>query len=183
MEAGWSARRVARQLGRSDCVVTSGSERYHLHENQAQDALDRPVVEKTATSSDDNRVWRPLGERLNPAFALQRHTAPTAGVMVWGCPCLQYTVTPSIDSWHHDSPTQGYHKTGSTLLLPFLGLPIPRFVSNRAYLESFGMASWASHQFERTRGKVTANMKRNVSRHHIELLCLNARSYRIVHSR
>ncbi|GFT12109.1 hypothetical protein TNCV_726871 [Trichonephila clavipes] len=32
-------------------------------------------------SSDDNhvRVWRPRGEHLNPAFALQRHTAPTAG--------------------------------------------------------------------------------------------------------
>ncbi|GFX13068.1 transposable element Tcb2 transposase [Trichonephila clavipes] len=30
------------------------------------------------------RVWRPRGECLNPAFALQRHTAPTAGVMVWG---------------------------------------------------------------------------------------------------
>ncbi|GFW13599.1 uncharacterized protein TNCV_1210651 [Trichonephila clavipes] len=29
--------------------------------------------------------------------------------------------------------------------------PIPRFVSNRAYLESFGTASWASHDFERTR--------------------------------
>ncbi|GFW29923.1 uncharacterized protein TNCV_4999631 [Trichonephila clavipes] len=37
-------------------------------------------------SSDDNRVrvWRSRGERLNPAFALQRHTTPTAGVMVWG---------------------------------------------------------------------------------------------------
>ncbi|GFU03290.1 transposable element Tcb2 transposase [Trichonephila clavipes] len=36
-------------------------------------------------SSDDNRVhlWRPRGERLNSAFALQRYTAPTAGVMVW----------------------------------------------------------------------------------------------------
>ncbi|GFV29499.1 transposable element Tcb2 transposase [Trichonephila clavipes] len=35
--------------------------------------------------SDDNRVrvWRPRGERRNPAFALQRHTATTAGVMVW----------------------------------------------------------------------------------------------------
>ncbi|GFV07192.1 transposable element Tcb2 transposase [Trichonephila clavipes] len=35
-------------------------------------------------SSDDNRVrvWRLLGERLNPAFALQRYTAPTADVMV-----------------------------------------------------------------------------------------------------
>ncbi|GFU32117.1 transposable element Tcb1 transposase [Trichonephila clavipes] len=37
-------------------------------------------------SSVDNRVrvWRPRGERLNLAFTLQRHTAPTAGVMVWG---------------------------------------------------------------------------------------------------
>ncbi|GFT06979.1 transposable element Tcb1 transposase [Trichonephila clavipes] len=108
-------------------VETSGSERCHLHEDQAHDALDRPVVKKTATSclaeghlgsrrplhelpltpihqrlrlewyrargnwtaaewnqvvfsdecrfnlsSDGNhvRVWRPRGERLNPAFAL-----------------------------------------------------------------------------------------------------------------
>ncbi|GFW91497.1 transposable element Tcb2 transposase [Trichonephila clavipes] len=29
--------------------------------------------------------------------------------------------------------------------------------------QSFGTASWASHKFERIRGKVTANMKRNVS--------------------
>ncbi|GFT83076.1 transposable element Tcb2 transposase [Trichonephila clavipes] len=31
-------------------------------------------------SSDSNRVrvWRPRNERLNPAFALQRHSAPTA---------------------------------------------------------------------------------------------------------
>ncbi|GFV15491.1 transposable element Tcb2 transposase [Trichonephila clavipes] len=37
-------------------------------------------------SSDHNRVhvWKPRGECLNPAFALQQHTAPTAGVMVWG---------------------------------------------------------------------------------------------------
>ncbi|GFV21386.1 transposable element Tcb2 transposase [Trichonephila clavipes] len=37
-------------------------------------------------SSDDNRVrvWIPRGEHLNPAFALQRHTAPSAGVMLWG---------------------------------------------------------------------------------------------------
>ncbi|GFY25346.1 uncharacterized protein TNCV_2484661 [Trichonephila clavipes] len=41
--------------------------------------------------------------------------------------------------------------------------PIPRFVSNRAYLGSFGTESRASHEFERTRGKVTANMERNVS--------------------
>ncbi|GFV62488.1 transposable element Tcb1 transposase [Trichonephila clavipes] len=111
MEARWPARQAARQLGRFDCVGTSVSERCHLHEDQAQDAIDRPVVEKTVTprarrnwtaaewnqvvfsdefrfnlNSDDNRVrvWRPRGERLNPDFALQRHTAPTAGVMTWG---------------------------------------------------------------------------------------------------
>ncbi|GFX00164.1 transposable element Tcb2 transposase [Trichonephila clavipes] len=35
-------------------------------------------------SSDDNhvRVWRPRGERLNPAFALRQHTTPTAIVKV-----------------------------------------------------------------------------------------------------
>ncbi|GFU95459.1 transposable element Tcb2 transposase [Trichonephila clavipes] len=64
----------------------SGSERSHLDEDQDQDALDRPVVENTDTSIDENRVrvWRPLGERLNHAFALQRHTAPTVGERVWG---------------------------------------------------------------------------------------------------
>ncbi|GFW62617.1 hypothetical protein TNCV_1886641 [Trichonephila clavipes] len=36
-------------------------------------------------SSDDNRVrvWRLRGKCLNPAFALQRHTASTVAVMVW----------------------------------------------------------------------------------------------------
>ncbi|GFX45611.1 transposable element Tcb1 transposase [Trichonephila clavipes] len=65
---------------------------------------------------------------------------------------------------------------------PSLACPISRFVSKRAYLRSFGMASWASHEFERTRSKVTANMERNVSMHHTELVCLNVRSCRIAHS-
>ncbi|GFU57281.1 transposable element Tcb2 transposase [Trichonephila clavipes] len=177
MEAGWSARRVARQLGRSDYVVrrcwdqwiremsftqrpgsgrprqTSRREDHHIVRNarvqptassatiQAQVApsLGTPVSSRTIQrrldeghlgsrrplrvlpltpthrrlrlegcraqgkwtgaewnevvfsdesrfilSSDDNRVrvWRPRGERFNPVFALQRHTAPTAGVMV-----------------------------------------------------------------------------------------------------
>ncbi|GFU15615.1 transposable element Tcb1 transposase [Trichonephila clavipes] len=64
-----------------------------------------------------------------------------------------------------------------------LDCPISKLVSNRAYLGSFGTASWPSHEFERARGKVTANIERNVSRHHTELVCINARSYRIVHSR
>ncbi|GFU53664.1 hypothetical protein TNCV_1470681 [Trichonephila clavipes] len=36
------------RLPRIGGVETIGSERCHLHEDRAQDALDRPVVEKTA---------------------------------------------------------------------------------------------------------------------------------------
>ncbi|GFT34598.1 transposable element Tcb1 transposase [Trichonephila clavipes] len=80
------------------------------------------------------------------------------------------------------------HVKGVTRLYPHchypsLTSPLPRSVSNRAYLRSFGMSSRESHEFERTRCKVTANMERNVSKHHTELVCLTARSYRIVHSR
>ncbi|GFX99296.1 transposable element Tcb2 transposase [Trichonephila clavipes] len=48
-------------------------------------------------SSDDNRVrlWRPRCGRLNPAFALQRHTTPTAGVMVW-CVVAYNTRSPLL---------------------------------------------------------------------------------------
>ncbi|GFV13357.1 transposable element Tcb1 transposase [Trichonephila clavipes] len=146
MEGGWSAMRVARQLGRSDYfvrrVLGPVDPRYVIYtKTRLRDALDRLFVEKTATSrlsarhlgsrcplrvlpltpthrrlrlewcrargnwtagewnqvifsnesrfnlnSDDNRVsvWRPHVERLNPAFALQRHTTPTTGVMVSG---------------------------------------------------------------------------------------------------
>ncbi|GFU95707.1 transposable element Tcb1 transposase [Trichonephila clavipes] len=66
---------------------------------------------------------------------------------------------------------------------PSLACPIPRFVSNRTYVESFGTVSWAFHEFERTTCMFTANMERNISRHPTELVSLNARSYRIVHSR
>ncbi|GFX18982.1 transposable element Tcb2 transposase [Trichonephila clavipes] len=108
IEARRSARQVARQLGRSDCVLRKCWDQWirrcHLHEDQALDTLDVPVVEKTTTSyesrynlcSDDNcvRVWRHRGERLNPAFDLQRHTAPIAGVMVWGA--IAYNTRPVL---------------------------------------------------------------------------------------
>ncbi|GFX04004.1 transposable element Tcb2 transposase [Trichonephila clavipes] len=68
MEAGWSAKRVARQLGCSDCVILRG-------------------------------------ERLNPAFALQRRTAVTAGVIIWGV-TVYNTRSPLvlIRGTTHDSP-------------------------------------------------------------------------------
>ncbi|GFX22566.1 transposable element Tcb2 transposase [Trichonephila clavipes] len=69
MEAVWSARQVARQLGSSHCVVRRCWDQWIREMSFTR----RPVVYKTATYSDDKlvRVWRPRGERLNPAFALQ----------------------------------------------------------------------------------------------------------------
>ncbi|GFX32804.1 transposable element Tcb1 transposase [Trichonephila clavipes] len=255
MKTEWSARRVARQLGCSDCVVrrcwdqwiremsftrrpvpgcpqqTIRREDHNIVRNarvqptassaaiQAQEAEWYQVIFSDESifnlSSDDNRVrvWRPHGERLNPALALQRHTAPTAGVMVWGA--IAYNTQSSLvlipgtvtaQRYVHDIlqphvchscngcqelifnktmlglTRQRCHKIVSATALPWPA-PIPRFVSNRAHLGPFGTVSWAPHEFERTRGKDAANMERNVSRHHTELVCLNARSYRFVHSR
>ncbi|GFW64800.1 transposable element Tcb1 transposase [Trichonephila clavipes] len=108
-------------------------------------------------SSDDNRVrvWRSRGELLDLSFALQRHTTTTAGVMSHG---------------------KGVTRLSPHCYYPSLAYPISRFVSNQAYLGSFGTVSWASHEFERARGKVTVNMERNVSRYHTELVYLNARA-------
>ncbi|GFU44501.1 transposable element Tcb1 transposase [Trichonephila clavipes] len=80
MEAGWSARQVARQLGRSDCVVKRCWDQW---------IREMPFTRKAGsgrprqTSHHEDRHIRPRGERLNLAFASQRHTAPTAGGMVW----------------------------------------------------------------------------------------------------
>ncbi|GFX92230.1 transposable element Tcb2 transposase [Trichonephila clavipes] len=62
MEAGWSARRVARQLGRSDCVVRRCWNQWiremSFIRKPAQDALDRPVVVKTTTGPVSSRTIR-----------------------------------------------------------------------------------------------------------------------------
>ncbi|GFU47774.1 transposable element Tcb2 transposase [Trichonephila clavipes] len=55
-------------------------------------------------NDDSVHVWRPHGERLNPASALLRHTPPRAGVMVWGAIAYNTWSPPIIDLWHHDSP-------------------------------------------------------------------------------
>ncbi|GFY07336.1 transposable element Tcb1 transposase [Trichonephila clavipes] len=104
-------------------------------------------------SSDDNRVrvWRPRGERLNADFALQRHTAPTAGMMVWvviayntwsplvlirGNMTAQryvHILQPHVAT-HATAPripfptrqcSTSHGKGVTALLLPFLGLPNP----------------------------------------------------------
>ncbi|GFU27063.1 transposable element Tcb1 transposase [Trichonephila clavipes] len=57
-----------------------------------------------------------------------------------------------------DSRGKGATRLSPHCYYPSLACPIPRFVSNQAYLRSFGTAGWASHEFELIRGKVTANM-------------------------
>ncbi|GFX56322.1 transposable element Tcb2 transposase [Trichonephila clavipes] len=59
-------------------------------------------------SCDDNRVrvWRPRGECLNPAFALLRHTAPPAGVMIWGA--IAYSTWSPLVLIHRTMTTQWY---------------------------------------------------------------------------
>ncbi|GFV07759.1 transposable element Tcb1 transposase [Trichonephila clavipes] len=55
-------------------VGTSGTERCHLYEDQAQHALDRPVVEKTTTSclaEGHSGSWCPL--RVLPLTLTHRH--------------------------------------------------------------------------------------------------------------
>ncbi|GFS92881.1 transposable element Tcb2 transposase [Trichonephila clavipes] len=67
---------------------------YHAREKWTSAEWNQVVLSdesKFNLSSDDNRVrvWGPRGERLNPPFAVQRHTAPIARVMVWGA--IAYT--------------------------------------------------------------------------------------------
>ncbi|GFT79346.1 transposable element Tcb1 transposase [Trichonephila clavipes] len=193
-------------------VRSSGSERCHLHEDETQDALDRPQHLKKCTrttncfisrnpaaldahpstprlewcrarenwtaaewnqvvfsdesrfnlSSDDNhvRVWRPRGERLNPAFALQHHTTPTAVVMVWG-DMTNNTRSPLVLIRGTMTPQRYVHDILQPHALPLMqqrallqqdntrphtarvsqDCLIPIFVSNRVYLGSFGTAS------------------------------------------
>ncbi|GFV87455.1 transposable element Tcb1 transposase [Trichonephila clavipes] len=73
---------------------------------------------------------------------------------------------------------EGITRFISALLLPSLALAVPCQICLQSSIpgSTIGVASCASNEFERTRGKVTANMERNVSRHHMNL-------YSIEHSR
>ncbi|GFV48975.1 transposable element Tcb2 transposase [Trichonephila clavipes] len=86
MEAGWSTRRVARQLGLSDCVVMKCwnqwiSERCHLLEDQAHDASTNQSSRRRPHRKEFTRTANCFIGTVAPGT---QHTAPTAGVMVWG---------------------------------------------------------------------------------------------------
>ncbi|GFV93812.1 transposable element Tcb2 transposase [Trichonephila clavipes] len=68
--------------------VSSRTIRRHLDEGHSGSRFN--------LSSDDNRVrvWKPSGESLNPAFDFQRHTAPIAGIIIWGD--IAYNTRPPL---------------------------------------------------------------------------------------
>ncbi|GFV93385.1 transposable element Tcb1 transposase [Trichonephila clavipes] len=197
---------------REDCHIVRNS-RVQLTASSAAIQANDESRFSLSSDDNRVHVRRLSVEPLNPAFVLQRHTVPTAGAMVRGAfayntrsclvlfhdtmtavcprhPATTCVVTHSTALSRHFSTRQcsASHGKGVIRLSPncyyhSLACPIPRFVSNRAHLGSFGTASWASLECERTKGKGTANMKRNVSTHQTQLVYLNARSYRIVHSR
>ncbi|GFV43874.1 transposable element Tcb2 transposase [Trichonephila clavipes] len=86
-EAGWSNRRIGRHLGRSDMAVSTG----FCRPRATWSVTDwRRVVfsdeSRFSLSADDHRtrVWRRSGQRSDPAFIVERHTAISQGVTVWG---------------------------------------------------------------------------------------------------
>ncbi|GFU62553.1 transposable element Tcb1 transposase [Trichonephila clavipes] len=153
MEVEWSARRVARQLYRSGGDWCSGGNLTAAEWNLVV------FSDKSRFTRDDNRVrvWRPRGERLNLAFALQGHTTPTAMVKVCGViaynmwsplvlingimvaqwfvhnnvqpyvlPLLQQLPGAIFNKTMLGLTWQGCHKTVSTPLSQYLGLPDPQ---------------------------------------------------------
>ncbi|GFV76563.1 transposable element Tc1 transposase [Trichonephila clavipes] len=106
-EAGWPNRRIGRHLGRSDMVVARCWQQWitedRVYRRGGQCRLDfcRPRATWSVTdwrrvifsdesrfslSADDHRtrVWRRTGQRSDPAFIVERHTAISQGVTVWG---------------------------------------------------------------------------------------------------
>ncbi|GFW87629.1 transposable element Tcb2 transposase [Trichonephila clavipes] len=219
IEAGRSARRVARQLGRSDCIVRrcwgqwiremsftrrpgSGRPRQTNRREDSyivRNARVQPTASSVATqrkhlhwgplfllepyegawlkdvwdhdtnyvgesrfnlSSYDDRVfvWRPRVERINPAFALQRHTTPTAGVIVWGVIVHNTRLTLVLIRGIMTSQrlSQDCLRTVTTFPWP---TRFPDLSPIEHIWDNLGKASWTSHEFERTRVKGTANME------------------------
>ncbi|PRD23925.1 UNVERIFIED_CONTAM: hypothetical protein NCL1_45080 [Trichonephila clavipes] len=116
MEVGWSARRVARQLSRSACVVrrcwdqwiremsfsrkpSSGRPRQTSHREDLHIVRNARVQPTASSAAILAPVPPPLGA---PMSSRNMRRCLAEGYL--GYHCLQYTVTPSIDLWHDNSP-------------------------------------------------------------------------------
>ncbi|GFX82609.1 HTH_Tnp_Tc3_2 domain-containing protein [Trichonephila clavipes] len=92
-EASWSNRRIGRHLGRSDMVVARCWQQWitegRVYRRGGVTDWRRVIFsdESRFSLSDDDhrtRVWRRTGQRSDPAFIVERHTAISQGVTMWG---------------------------------------------------------------------------------------------------
>ncbi|GFW71456.1 transposable element Tcb2 transposase [Trichonephila clavipes] len=166
-------------------------------------------------SSDDNRVrvWRPRGEHLNSAFALQQHSTLTASVMVWGViacntwsPLVLIRGPMTVQRYVHDIlqpqvlslmqrlPAAIFQQDNNRVHTAKLPLDCLRTITTflwsarSPYLsplehtwDYLGLRDGHPTSLNELESRLPANIERNVSRHHTDLLCHNARSYCIVH--
>ncbi|GFW25539.1 transposable element Tcb1 transposase [Trichonephila clavipes] len=133
MEAAWSAGQVARQLGRSYCVVKRCWDQWmrkmSFTQRPGSGRLDRSAVEKTDTS----------GERLNPAFELQRHTTPTADGMVWGV--IAYNTRSPLVLFHGTMIASGMSMISSNTCVATHAMAPRSHLSTRQCSASHGRVS------------------------------------------
>ncbi|GFY23245.1 transposable element Tcb2 transposase [Trichonephila clavipes] len=145
-------------------------------------------------SSDDNhiRVWRSHGECLNTALALQGHTAPTAGVIVWSAiaydtlsPLILFHCTMTAKWYIHDilqphmaglpgaifqhNAQPHTERISQDCLCHITILTLPAQSPDLSPIKISGMASWTTYEFGRSRGAFTATAELDVSGHHTEL--------------
>ncbi|GFU48662.1 transposable element Tcb1 transposase [Trichonephila clavipes] len=97
-EAGWSNRRIGRHLGRSDMVVARCWQQWITEDWRRVIFSDES---RFSLSADDHRtrVWRRTGQRSDPAFIVERHTA----ISSVGSNFLGHTIIFSGPSRHFDS--------------------------------------------------------------------------------
>ncbi|GFU93358.1 transposable element Tcb1 transposase [Trichonephila clavipes] len=67
----------------------------HVQPTASSATIQAQVAPSLGAPVSSNHTKAPPGERLDPAFALQRHTAPTAGVMVL-CAIAYNTRSPLV---------------------------------------------------------------------------------------
>ncbi|GFU09024.1 transposable element Tcb1 transposase [Trichonephila clavipes] len=193
---------------------TSRREDHHIVRNaRVQPTAYRPSSKHSDESrfnlrSDDNcvRVGRPRGERLNPASALQRHTAPIADVMVSGTiayntrlplvlirgtmiakrnvhDILQPQVLPLIQRlagaiFHQDNARPHTARVSQDGLRTFTTLPWPARSLDLSPIkliwDHLGWRVGHPTSLNELEARLQQIRNENVSRHHTELVCLNA---------
>ncbi|GFU08417.1 transposable element Tcb2 transposase [Trichonephila clavipes] len=156
-----------------------------------------PTHRRIRFDYDDNRVrvWSPHNERLNPAFSLQQHTTPTAGMMTaqWYVhDILQPHVFPLLQrlpraTFLQDNAQPYTARVSQDCLRTVTTLPWPDRSPDLSLIEQIWdhLGRRVGHptslkELEARLQEIWNEMSQDIIH---RTLCLNARSYRIVHSR